>query len=77
MEFSDATFARFFADYNVDIHSVKYQTYGTSKANKLRSFWDQEPDELVGRVLAGLFDVKEVQENFDNDNQDKIENPKR
>ena len=73
LEFSNASFERFFADYNVDIHSEKYQTHGTSKANKLRSFWEQESDDLVGRVLTGLLDVKEIQENFINGNQDQAE----
>jgi hypothetical protein len=57
LEFSDATFGEFFHQHDVDIHSPKYQTYGTSKAKKLRSFWEQEPDNLVGKVLSGMMEV--------------------
>ena len=44
----------------MDIHGRKYQTIGTSKAKKLRSFWEQESDELVGRVLSELLDAYEA-----------------
>ena len=59
-DFSDASFGQFFNSYNVDIHGARYQTYGTSKANKMRAFWDTEPDELVGRVLSEMLDICEV-----------------
>lgn len=54
LDFSDATFAEFFRRFAVDIHAAKYQTYGTSKAKKLRAFWEQEPDAIVGDVLSEL-----------------------
>ena len=38
----------------IDIHSERYQFKGTSKANKLRSFWEVEPDAIVGVVLGEL-----------------------
>ncbi|MCY3991675.1 MAG: hypothetical protein OXF50_10670 [Caldilineaceae bacterium] len=60
LNFSDDSFEQFFDRYDVYIHGARYQTYGTSKANKLRAFWDQEPDELVGRVLFGLLEICEV-----------------
>ena len=60
LNFSDAGFEQFFESYDVDIHGARYRIYGTSKAKKLRAFWDQEPDDLVGRVLFGLLDVCEV-----------------
>ena len=55
-DFSDASFGQFFNSYNVEIHGARYQTYGTSKANKMRAFWDTEPDDLVGRVLSEMLD---------------------
>lgn len=58
--FSDATFQEFFKRYGVEIHSQKYQTYGTSKAKKMRAFWEQEPDDLVGRVLEEMLGVYEA-----------------
>ena len=36
--FTDATFGDFFNRHSIDIHGHKYQTYGTSKAKKMRAF---------------------------------------
>lgn len=56
LDYSDATYAEFFSRHRVDIHGGRYQTYGTSKAKKLRAFWEQEPDVIVGKVLSELLD---------------------
>ena len=61
LHFSDATFGQFFGNNLIDIHDIEFQTYGTSKANKLRAFWDQEADSLVGQVLSEMLDVYEAQ----------------
>jgi hypothetical protein len=53
---SDKTFGALFNRHAIDIHGPKYQTHGTSKANKLRSFWDTESDPVVGKVMAGMVD---------------------
>ena len=60
LDYSDATFGEFFRHHRVNIHGPRYRTYGTSKAKKLRSFWEQESDALVGRVLAGMLDSHEA-----------------
>lgn len=60
LDFKDASYGAFFRQYGVDIHGDKYQTHGTSKAKKLRAFWEQEPDPLVGRVLSGLLNSYET-----------------
>ena len=60
LDFTDATFAEFFNPHGVDIHSHKYHTYGSSKAKKLRAFWDQASDALVGRVLSEMLDNYEA-----------------
>ena len=57
LHFTDDTFGQFFDNYNISIHSAKYQNYGTSKAKKMRAFWEKEPDVLVGRVLDEMLDV--------------------
>lgn len=44
LDYKDPTFAAFFKRHNIDIHSQKYQTYGPSKAKKMRAFWEQESD---------------------------------
>ena len=49
LDYSDTGFGDFFDQYKIDIHGSKYQTYGTSKAKKMRAFWGREPDNLVGR----------------------------
>ena len=59
-DFSDATFGEFFSRHGVEIHGTKYQTYGTSKAKKMRAFWEREPDTLVGTVLSELLDSYEA-----------------
>lgn len=60
LDFSDATFAEFFASFKISIHGTRYQKYGTSKAKKLRAFWEIEPDTLVGSVLGELLDLYEA-----------------
>lgn len=60
LDYTDATFDEFFWHYGVDIHSPQYQTHGTSKAKKLRAFWEQEPDSLVGEILSGMLESYEV-----------------
>ena len=53
----------FFNDYSVDIYDARFEIYGTSKANRLRAFWDTEPDEIVGRVLLDLLDSCDFADN--------------
>ena len=60
LDFTDATFGEFFRRHNVSIHGHKYQTFGTSKAKKLRAFWESEPDRLVGAVLSEMLDSYEA-----------------
>jgi hypothetical protein len=57
LEFSDRTFAAFFREtVNVDIDEAKYQQTGTSKAKRLRAFWELESDSIVGKVLTELLE---------------------
>ena len=60
LHFSHATFGEFFDAYSVDIHGSKYETYGTSKAKRMRAFWEKESDTLVARVLSELLDSYEA-----------------
>ena len=60
LDYSDATFGEFFNRHKIDIHGSKYQTYGTSKAKKVRAFWELEPDVLVGKVLSEMLDSYEA-----------------
>lgn len=55
LNFSDRTFREFvFEAVGREIHDVKYTTEGTSKANKLRTFWKMESDSLVGKLILAL-----------------------
>jgi len=60
LDYSDATFGEFFSRHKIDIHGRKYQTYGTSKAKKMRAFWEQESDGLVGQTLSEMLDLYEA-----------------
>ncbi len=60
LDFTDASFGEFFERHNVDIHGRKYQTFGTSKAKKLRAFWASESDQRVGAVLFEMLDSYEA-----------------
>src|SRR5436190_83335 len=43
LQFTDQTFASFFAEsVNCDIYTVRYATYGDSKAKRFRAFWERE-----------------------------------
>jgi hypothetical protein len=56
LDFSDTTFSEFFRNtVRVDIDSPKYG--GMSKGKRLRSFWEQEPDALVGKVLGEMLGI--------------------
>lgn len=61
LNFSDRTFGEFVSDEaGIDIHSEPYKINGTSKANKLRTFWKLESDYLVGRLLLALIDYSDL-----------------
>jgi hypothetical protein len=61
VDFSDRTFGDFvFDSVHVDIHSPRYTVGGTSKANKLRTFWKVESDYLAGTLLLALIDYKSL-----------------
>ena len=60
LDYTDTTFDEFFRKHQINIHGLKYQTYGTSKAKKFRAFWENEGDELVGTVLGEMLDSYEA-----------------
>lgn len=60
LDYNDASFGSFFKRFGINIHSPKYQTYGGSKAKKMRSFWEQENDRLVGQILDEMLDSYEA-----------------
>lgn len=69
LNFSDRTFGDFFADTaGIDIHSSRYTAHGTSKAKKLRAFWDLDQDAIVGKVMAEM--LRYLKENYPPDRVD-------
>jgi hypothetical protein len=57
LDFTDRQFREFVADTTgKDILDQKYAYASGSKANRLRAFWREEPDHVVGRVLTALID---------------------
>lgn len=61
LNFSNATFDSFFISHGVEIYDDdKYSINGQSKARRLRAFWEQDPDEIVARVLSELLDKYEA-----------------
>lgn len=58
LNFSDRTFREFVLDsVGKDIYDSKYDYQSGSKANRLRAFWVEEPDEVVGRLTADLLNL--------------------
>ncbi len=58
LDFTNRSFADLFRDsVGINIYDTKYATRGESKANRLRAFWDSEPNITVGKVVKELLDV--------------------
>ena len=54
-DFSNRTFAEFVADATgIDVYQEKYEVNGTSKANRLRTFWQLEDNRVVATLLKEL-----------------------
>jgi hypothetical protein len=72
---SDATFGDFLAEsVDIDIHDVKYQHGGGSKAKKFRQFWQLESDYIVGKAILALVQREEeiLAESVANDPERKV-----
>lgn len=54
LDFSDRTFAEFFAEHGVRIDDRRYSIQGTSKAKRLRYFLRTASAPLSGKILASL-----------------------
>jgi hypothetical protein len=74
LNFSNRTFDEFFLDVlNIDIYDDKYAHASGSKANRMRAFWDREPNHVVAQILEALakdwseyagFDSKPASEDY-------------
>jgi hypothetical protein len=53
LDFSNFTFQEFILEnLNIDIYDEKYNYRSGSKANRLRGFWTEEPNHIVGEFLG-------------------------
>ena len=72
LDFTDRDFAIFFRQVaKVNIDDGKYKVWGNSKARRLRAFWEQEPDQVVGLVLKEMLAVWLHNSKDSNASQDK------
>lgn len=61
LDFSDRTFNEFVSEATgIDIDEEKYRHLGTSKANRLRTFWRIEPNHVVGQLIAAAAQYAEA-----------------
>lgn len=63
LNFSDRTFQEFILENTgIDIYEDKYNNYASgSKANRLRAFWNQEPNYTVGELISALLELWKAQ----------------
>ena len=65
LDFTDNTYREFFNEFGLQIDHQKYRVNGTSKMKRLRTFWEMEPDPVVGKVLEGLLQYAEAKEKIE------------
>ena len=57
LDFSNRTFAEFVLDSTGrDIYESSYDYASGSKANRLRAFWQKEPNPVVGKLMGDMLD---------------------
>jgi hypothetical protein len=73
LNFSDRTFQEFVADSIArDIYEQRYNHASGSKANRLRGFWQEEGNRLVGQLLKALLDYAESESSVAADDKDLL-----
>ncbi|ATY81804.1 nucleotide-binding protein [Aeromonas veronii] len=61
---SNRTFADFFEQFDIDIYNDRYCDIGDSKAKRLRSFFNQHDDEIIGKVILALIEDNDIEQNL-------------
>jgi hypothetical protein len=57
LDFSNRTLTEFVVESTGrNIYDAKYDHAGGSKANRIRSFWEKEPNHPVGKLITDLFE---------------------
>ena len=72
LDFTNATFRSFFNKHGIDIYGRRYEHYGTSKAKRMRAFWETESDTAVVRILSEMLDIYEAQCTSGNRSMDSV-----
>ena len=66
LNFSDRTFTEYFDDeFGIEIDRKEYRGAGTSKMNRLRTFFRVSDPALVSRVMRSLCEYREGYRPFD------------
>lgn len=61
LNYSNRTFGEFVSESTgKDIFDPRYEGKGTSKANRLRAFWELENDAVVGKLMKDILDDSEM-----------------
>lgn len=61
LDFSNRTFQEFILENTgLDIYDDKYDYASGSKANRLRAFWKEEPNHIVGKLLKDFVEYWEA-----------------
>lgn len=64
LDFSNRKLQEFIFEYtNIDINEDKYIGKSPSKANRLRTFWELEPDYTVGKLILAFLEDWKVNNN--------------
>lgn len=67
LDFSNRTFAEFVMDSTGrDPYDAKYD-HGSSKANRLRGFWAEEPNRIVGKLMTDMLEYAATRVGGDRD----------
>ncbi len=70
-DFSNNSLQRFINNsVGKDIYDSKYDIYGTSKANRLRAFWEIESDNTVGKLTEEMLLYYETRKTINNQDID-------
>lgn len=68
LNFSDRTYGEFFDEHRVDIDAERYKARGTSKANRMRTFWEIDCNHLVGKIIGSLISYGAEEQCFGDSN---------
>ena len=75
LDFSNSSFQRFIYDIvKLDIDNSKYDKYGSSKANRLRTLWELEADSIVGKITEEMLLYNETNKSLNGEVPESFNN---